>query len=69
MLAIMGVMMVLVVVGLLGSGHHSMMGGHNKENRKEESVMDNPDKKPCTQCPSEQKTENGQGGGAPEEKK
>lgn len=69
MFAIMGVMMVLMVVVLLGSGHHPTMGGHGKEGRKEESVMDNRDKKPCPQCPVEQKTENGQGDGAPDEKK
>ena len=69
MSAMIGVMAVLMIVVLLGSGHHPMMGGHGKEGRKEESVMDNHDKKPCPQCPVEKKTENGQGGGATEEKK
>lgn len=54
MSVVMGVMIVLMVVGFLGLGHHhGMMGGHDKEETKKESVILDPHQEaPCTDCPA-----------------
>lgn len=59
MSVVMGVMVVLMVVGFLGFGHHhGMMGGHDKENQKKESVMRDYDRgSPCSECPTETELE------------
>lgn len=63
MSVVMGVMVVLMIVGFLGFGHHhGMMGGHDKEDHKEESVIHDHNKEaPCPDCPVESnpKRENG----------
>ena len=52
----MAIMMVLMLVGFLGFGHHhGMTGGHDKEDHKEESVIqdDHGKETPCPDCPVE----------------
>ena len=52
---VMGVMIIAMVVGFLGFGHHhSLMGGHEKEGNKTETVVHDQDKEaPCPDCPQE----------------
>lgn len=50
---VMGIMIVFMVVGFLGFGHHQgMMGEHGKEGHKNETVIHDQDKEvPCQDCP------------------
>lgn len=54
MSAIMGVMMVLMAIGFLGFGHHTMIGGHGKDEQKQEVVGHNHGNETlCPDCPTE----------------
>ncbi len=63
MSTVMVVMIIVMVVGFLGFGHHrGMMGGHDKEKQKEESVVhEHTGKASCPDCPVEPELEKGDG--------
>ncbi|MBI5588117.1 MAG: hypothetical protein HY889_07105 [Deltaproteobacteria bacterium] len=57
---VMGVMIIIMAVGFLGFGHHhNMMGGHGKEEQKNESTIHDHNKEaPCPDCPQEPEKKN-----------
>ena len=54
---VMGIMVVLMLVAALGSGHLPMMGGHGKAGQTQESVTSSGGEKDCQQCTQQEKTE------------
>lgn len=69
---IIGVMVAIMIIGFLGFGnHHGMMGGHGKEEQKQEKVLHEHGKDaPCPEidCPSHAMPEKENKGSSAEEK-
>lgn len=51
MTVLMGIMVVIMLIGIV-SGHRHMMGGQEKEQKKETRIED-ADKRTCVDCPVE----------------
>lgn len=55
MIAIMGIMVALMVIGFLGFSHHGITRAHDNGDKKESVMLDQEKETQCPDCPADPK--------------